>query len=131
MVRLRKPRPVIPETGYTASSRTLQPAAKSCGDCRWPGRCRADRLCWQAEKTAIAADKAKPAKVEWTRELVVDAIRRHVALTGSPPTNDGWATSTTTYPSATVVRRLFGSWGAALTAAGYSRGVYGAWSRIP
>jgi hypothetical protein len=80
---------------------------------------------------AIAAAGLTPRKVggnrRWTRETILEAFaewsRTHG---GTPPTNAEWETAAPGCPSAAAVVRHFGSWNAAIDAAGfYPRGSYG------
>jgi hypothetical protein len=57
-------------------------------------------------------------KVHWTRELIIYALdlhhRRHLRV----PTKREWEKAGEDHPSLMTVRRTFGSWNAAVTAAG-------------
>lgn len=73
----------------------------------------------------------------WSPETVIDAFRAWSRETGRPPTTDDWASrprngaarngsprrltsrQSARWPSVTTVRRYFGSWSAALAAAGF------------
>lgn len=57
----------------------------------------------------------------WTRERCIAAITAHVARHGSLPTADGWRRcASDEFPSRSSVARVFGSWSAAIEAAGFS-----------
>jgi hypothetical protein len=57
-------------------------------------------------------------RVRWTRELIIYALdlhhRRHLRV----PTKREWEKAGEDHPSLMTVRRAFGSWNAAVTAAG-------------
>jgi hypothetical protein len=57
--------------------------------------------------------------VRWTRELIVYAIdlwaRRHLRA----PTAEQWSRAGADHPSRQTVQRVFGTWNAAIAAAGY------------
>lgn len=110
---------VATERDYTQTVSTLPVTAKSCDECAYPAQCRADRLCWKAEKTAIAADRAAPKRGPWTRENIIEAIQEWKRAKGSPPVNTDWERADATHPSVQTVRRLFGTWSDALRAAGF------------
>ena len=66
----------------------------------------------------------------WTREAVIAAIKTWAKRTGSPPTSNEWAKSQGvgglliegrigSRPCAMTVHRIFGSWNAAIQAAGF------------
>ena len=58
----------------------------------------------------------------WDEASVIAAIRQHAELYGDPPVSTEWATARrpTFAPTAATVRQVFGSWNAAMQAAGYS-----------
>ncbi|CAB4173873.1 hypothetical protein UFOVP1186_10 [uncultured Caudovirales phage] len=60
-------------------------------------------------------------RVEWTREMVVDAMFRWRYLHGELPRSGEWNTRGLAdgFPARSTVRRLFGSWNAGIVAAGY------------
>lgn len=114
------------ESEYTRDDRSLKPAARSCDNCKWPDLCKADRLCWAAEKAAIAAERAAPPAHVWTREEVITAIQAWERDRGRPPARKEWAVTTAAHPTAEDAVRLFGGWTAALNAAGFKAlGPYG------
>lgn len=62
----------------------------------------------------------------WTRERILAAMASWAAEHGKAPTLDAWRHSAPDRPSARTVTNRFGSWNAALDAAGfYKRGPYG------
>ena len=66
----------------------------------------------------------------WTREAIICAIQRWVIEYGEPPTSKVWngPRRPAGYPSVPTVKERFGSWNAAIEAAGYRprpRGVLG------
>lgn len=56
---------------------------------------------------------------EWTADVVLDAIRAHVARHGHPPTQVDFGENG--LPSITTLKRLFGNLGNAIVEAGYER----------
>jgi hypothetical protein len=54
----------------------------------------------------------------WTRERVLVALRRDAARRGRSPVRGDWSKAARSRPSASTVAALFGSWNAALRAAG-------------
>jgi Homing endonuclease associated repeat len=97
-------------------------------------RCRCDRNwmvegprcseCAREETVSLAASRWP----RWDSERVVDALKRWTTLEGQPPSSEAWlagrhargrwAREYPGWPSATAVSTVFGSWNAALTAAG-------------
>jgi hypothetical protein len=66
VTRLRKPRG---DVAYTTVATITDPVRNPpnritlgvvCAECRWPERCRRDRICWHAEKADIADDRTRP-----------------------------------------------------------------------
>lgn len=57
---------------------------------------------------------------EWTREGALKAIYQHMFDHGRRPTSDEWHTAGKGRPTSKQVKRLFGSWNAAIVAAGYT-----------
>jgi hypothetical protein len=51
--------------------------------------------------------------------MILRAIRNWKLVTGRPPTFKQWNTVTGHYPHASTVRRMFGSWSAAIEEAGF------------
>jgi Homing endonuclease associated repeat len=65
----------------------------------------------------------------WTRERIIAAIQRWHREYGYPPKNTDWQPrSTSWHPTISMVRAVFGSWNAALVAAGFPPR-YRRWSR--
>jgi hypothetical protein len=57
--------------------------------------------------------------VWWTDEAILDAIRAYAKRNGHPPTKNGWDKAAKGRPCAATVMAHFGSWNAALSAAGF------------
>lgn len=55
----------------------------------------------------------------WTRERILGAIRRWNREKGAPPTLNDWMRAGSYWPSGSTVRRVFITWNAALTEAGF------------
>jgi len=70
-------------------------------------------------QAALASDPSATTD-EWTRDSILAAIRHHHARTGRWPTSHEWrhADPTGQRPAVSVVERRFGTWAAALQAAG-------------
>ena len=58
------------------------------------------------------------ARSAWTRERVIQALRREARRRGRAPTISEWGRQTRTRPSAQIAAALFGTWNDALRAAG-------------
>jgi hypothetical protein len=57
----------------------------------------------------------------WTRETIVAAIQTWTQVHGTPPSARGWRTANgRPVPASSTVQAVFGSWSAALEAAGFS-----------
>jgi hypothetical protein len=58
MVQLRDPQVTVDRVCSRERQRieTANRIVEPCDGCRWPDRCRTDRLCWAAEKRDIAAE---------------------------------------------------------------------------
>lgn len=61
-----------------------------------------------------------PGRGRWTEEAIANAIRRWHAEHGRPPLLEDWRRGGRDHPSATTVQRRFGSWNAAIEAAGFA-----------
>jgi hypothetical protein len=83
------------------------------GELPSPGTVRAHLGSLQAANLLVARRR-------WDRDLIVDAILRHAEEHGRLPTSRDWNRSTSAHPHATTVLQQFGSWSAALAAAGSS-----------
>jgi hypothetical protein len=59
-----------------------------------------------------------PLKRTWTREQAIAALHDAARTEGTVPRRSGWEHATADRPAATTVRDLFGTWQAALRAAG-------------
>lgn len=66
----------------------------------------------------LAPRKPGPEMV-WTQERIVLAIQHHATLKGGPPRQKDWSASAPWHPTFTTVRERFGSWNAAIKAAGF------------
>jgi HNH endonuclease len=69
----------------------------------------------------VAVGYARPPHAGWTREEIVVAIQRWAEQYGEPPAYTDWPRSTQAHPMANTVIKVFGSWRAALRAAGYDK----------
>lgn len=58
-------------------------------------------------------------RTDRTRDDYIAAIQRWAREHGAPPTQRGWARAADGYPSSTGVAYVFGSWNAAVAAAGF------------
>jgi hypothetical protein len=61
-----------------------------------------------------------PVNQRWDREKIVDAIQAFAAERGRPPTSKDWKRTGDGHPDWSAVARHFGSFGAALSAAGFT-----------
>jgi hypothetical protein len=59
------------------------------------------------------------AGIEWTPDLILAAIREWTYKHDTPPTAKTWRRAAMNHPAHTTVQRRFGSWNAAIAAAGY------------
>lgn len=57
---------------------------------------------------------------DWTPTAIVLAIREWADECGAPPKQDQWVSPPDGYPSALVVRRVFGTWNRGIRAAGFT-----------
>lgn len=59
----------------------------------------------------------------WLPERIVDAIHRYAAIHGRPPTATNWKKGDVEndYPTTSTVQKAFGSWSAAIMAAGFPK----------
>lgn len=71
------------------------------------------------EAAGVEPRRRVNASGEWTREEVVEAIYRWAFLHGEIPQARDWVTSVDGFPTESWVRKLFGTWNAAIVAAGY------------
>jgi len=55
----------------------------------------------------------------WTRDEIVASIQRWALEHGRQPSQNDWLRSGDYHPSATTATKIFGTWGAALVAAGF------------
>jgi Homing endonuclease associated repeat len=70
---------------------------------------------WGAGLRAAGLD---PARRRWTNGEIVEALRAWTARHSRPPLSSDWRRSATDHPTAAFVQGRFGSWRAALEAAG-------------
>jgi hypothetical protein len=59
------------------------------------------------------------AAVRWSRETTLAALHAWAETRGRSPSLEQWRRASAAHPSAATVRRLFGSWNAAVSAAGF------------
>jgi hypothetical protein len=57
--------------------------------------------------------------VRWSRETTLAALHAWAESRGRPPSLEQWRRASPAHPSAATVRRLFGTWNAAVEAAGF------------
>jgi DNA invertase Pin-like site-specific DNA recombinase len=69
----------------------------------------------------VAAGYARPPQAGWTREEIIVAIQRWAEEYGEQPAYTDWPRSTQAHPMANTAIKVFGSWRAALRAAGYDK----------
>jgi hypothetical protein len=68
----------------------------------------------------VTAARSEPtAAVRWSRETTVAALRVWAESWGRSPSLEQWRRASPAHPSAATVRRLFGSWNAAVEEAGF------------
>lgn len=92
------------------------------------------KLCVACARKAAAEARQDGVGVVWTKDRIVETIRRWAADVGSPPAAADWNVamarrlgrslppgwSHEDHPALHTVQKRFGSWSAALAAAGYS-----------
>lgn len=66
-----------------------------------------------------------PARRQWTRETIIEAVQKFAAEHGRPPKADEWVRSSLDHPTQSTVYQRFGNWGDAIVAAGFERPVRG------
>jgi hypothetical protein len=79
-----------------------------------------------------AANLPAPTRHDWTREDVLAQFASWASIHGRAPTAKDWQTAAAQHPSNSAVTRLFGSWSAAVQAAGLTprkRGAATTWPR--
>lgn len=81
----------------------------------------ADRAYTARAAAARSASQQRRRERPWTREQIIDAIRQWAAEHGRPPTTKDWHSWSPDRPTHDVVRSRYGTWGAAIVAAGYPR----------
>lgn len=70
------------------------------------------------ELAGFTPRESREACLVWTAEKILDTLRAFGAEHGRPPYADEWRAATPTTPNAFTLARRFGSWNAALEAAG-------------
>lgn len=87
-----------------------------------PGVPRAHHLIyeWGSFNQAVEAAGLTPGRRRWSPEQIVAAMRSFAERHGRPPRSTDWKTSTVEHPWAGTVTDRFGSWPAALEAAGFT-----------
>ena len=75
----------------------------------------------EARKTGspLVGSASPEAVTRWPPPRVLERLQSWAHEHGRPPTLEEWRRAGTRHPSAATVRRLFGSWNAALVAAGF------------
>lgn len=81
----------------------------------------ADRVYAARAAAARPAAQQRRRRQPWTREQVIDAIRRWAAEHGAPPISKDWQHWSPDRPTHDVARARCGSWADAIEAAGYPR----------
>jgi hypothetical protein len=76
----------------------------------------------ESRRTAPAAVvRSEPtAAVRWSHEAILAALQAWAQAWGRSPSLEQWRRASAAHPSAATVRRLFGSWNAAVEAAGFA-----------
>lgn len=69
-----------------------------------------------AKKRGLTVSEAR--HQEWTRETAAAALREWTSMSGEMPTFNAWSPAPEGCPSRRTLQTLFGSWRAALEAAG-------------
>src|SRR5262245_31349547 len=95
--------------------------AHTCTGCQYGTWCRRYGCCWILERTDIHAEKYKPQLLrrgEWTRDQTIHAFQAWQRRHGETPIYRDWQKATLDHPGYTTVKRLFGTWHNAVTAAG-------------
>ena len=87
-----------------------------------PGRPTTATVCtifgsWRAALEAAGLLPTGVGEIRWTKERIVDALQADASAHGSHPRAQDWRSKGPGRPTAQVVRRRFGSWQAAITAA--------------
>jgi hypothetical protein len=90
---------------------------------RWPSASveavRFGSFCAALERAGMQVPRAAAgSRRVWTRERIVEAVRRWERETGQPPRRSDWQRAADWHPAASTVYRTMGSWRAALRAAG-------------
>lgn len=63
--------------------------------------------------------KKQTKRRSWSKEEIIAAMQEWAAEYGEPPTTTDWRKSSPQHPTAVTVHTLFGSWSAAIEAAGF------------
>lgn len=87
--------------------------------------------CWPAAATVVerfgsfaagiaaAGEAANPRQPRWNRDLIVERVKAWVEIHGRPPTTSDWNAAESEWPSDSTCYYHFGSFGAAIRAAGF------------
>jgi hypothetical protein len=94
---------------------------------RWPGAGDVDAH-FASWPQALEAAGLRPHRRAWTREAIVAALQGWAAAHGRAPHEPEWRRSALEHPPAGTVKRAFGSWSAAVRAAGLQPALHGPWS---
>lgn len=76
----------------------------------------------ETEDTKVDTQKAVKPRGYWTRDRIIESLQRWHAEHGKPPGQKDWQRSGDYWPSQTNVAKVFGTWGTAVVAAGYTPG---------
>ena len=94
---------------------------------RWPSAGDVDAH-FDSWPQALEAAGLRPHRRSWTREAVIEALQAWAREHGRAPLETEWRRSGLEHPPAGTVKNVFGSWSAALRAAGLQPARHGAWT---
>ena len=112
--------PDLPEL-YEKSDLPLH--TERCAECLYPERCEADKTCWNDPEASKPRRLLKPDR--WTQQGVIDRLREFAKEHQEVPTRQDLSALGFTLSQ---VVSLFGSWNAAVEAAGFER--YQRWGHV-